>query len=92
MQSAIENKFVTFRLYNNDYYYYYKKSAVQGWERVIHPISPKTPAPHYQPIDIKKRKGKIVKDYSSDRAAYANKEALLALLLKPANPTPSNTG
>ena len=30
MQSAIENKFVTFRLYNNDYYYYYKKSAVQG--------------------------------------------------------------
>ena len=24
----------------------------------IHPISPKTPAPQYQPIDIKKRKGK----------------------------------
>ena len=27
----------------------------------IHPISPKTPAPQYQPIDRKKRKGKRVK-------------------------------
>ena len=25
-------------------------------------ISPKTPAPHYQPIEEKKRKGKIVED------------------------------
>ena len=32
-------------------------------------ISPKTPAPHYQPIDRKKRKGKRVEDYSRDRAA-----------------------
>ena len=24
----------------------------------LHPISPKTPAPHYQPIEEKKRKGK----------------------------------
>ena len=30
----------------------------------MHPISPKTPAPQYQPIDRKKRKGKIVEDYS----------------------------
>ena len=43
-----------------------------------------------QPIDRKKRKGKRVEDYSRDRAAYANKEAL-ALLLKPASPTPSKT-
>ena len=28
-----------------------------------HPISPKTPAPQYQPIDRKKRKWKIVEDY-----------------------------
>ena len=37
----------------------------------IHPItiSPKTPAPQYQPIDRKKRKGKKVEDYSRDRAA-----------------------
>ena len=35
----------------------------------IHPISPKTPAPQYQPIDRKKRKGKRVEDYSRDRAA-----------------------
>ena len=34
-----------------------------------HPISPKTPAPQYHPIDRKKRKGKKVEDYSSDRAA-----------------------
>ena len=35
----------------------------------IHPISPKTPAPQYQPINRKKRKGKRVEDYSRDRAA-----------------------
>ena len=60
-------------------------------ESDVHPISPKTPAPQYQPSDRKKRKGKRVKDYSRDRAAYANKETLV-LLLKPATPTPSNTG
>ena len=35
----------------------------------IHPISPETPAPQYQPIDKKKKKGKKVEDYSRDRAA-----------------------
>ena len=60
-------------------------------ESDIHPISPKTPAPQYQPIDRKKRKRTRVEDNSRDRAAYANKEAL-ALLFKPASPTPSNTG
>ena len=29
-------------------------------ESTIHPIRPKTPAPQYQPIDRKKRKGKKV--------------------------------
>ena len=38
-------------------------------ESGIHLISPKTPAPQYQPIDRKKRKGKKVEDYSRDRAA-----------------------
>ena len=38
-------------------------------ESDIHPISPKTPAPQYQPIDRKKRKGKRVEDNSRDRAA-----------------------
>ena len=38
-------------------------------ESGIHPISPKTPAPQYQPIDRKNRKGKRVEDYSRDRAA-----------------------
>ena len=56
-------------------------------ESDIHPISPKTPVPQYQPIDRKKRKGKRVEHYSRNRAASANKEAL-TLLLKPANPTP----
>ena len=37
-------------------------------ESGIHPISPKTPAPQYQPIDRKKRKGKKIEDYSRDRA------------------------
>ena len=57
----------------------------------VHPISPNTPAPQYQSIERKKRKGKRVEGYSRNRAAQANKEAL-ALLLKPVNPTPSNTG
>ena len=48
-----------------------KKKVGNAWlrERDIHPISPKTSAPQYQPIDRKKRKGKIVEDYSNDRAA-----------------------
>ena len=33
-------------------------------ESDVHPISPKTPAPQYQPIDRKKRKGKSVENYS----------------------------
>ena len=57
----------------------------------LHPNSPKTKAPQYQPKARKKRKGKRVEDYIRDRAAWANKEAL-ALLLKHASPTPSNTG
>ena len=60
-------------------------------ESDVHPISPKTPVPQYQTIDRKNRKGKRVEDYSRDRTAEDNKEAL-ALLLKPASPTPSNTG
>ena len=67
-----------------------KVSSARLVESDIHPISPKTPAPQYQPIDRKKRKGKRVENYSRDRAAQANKEAL-ALLLKPASPTPSKT-
>ena len=35
----------------------------------IHPLSPKTPAPQYQPIDRKKRKGKKLEDDRRDRAA-----------------------
>ena len=33
------------------------------------PYQPEDPAPQYQPIDRKKRKGKRVEDYSWDRAA-----------------------
>ena len=38
-------------------------------ESDIHPISPNTTAPQYQLIDRKNRKGKIVEDNSSYRAA-----------------------
>ena len=38
-------------------------------ESDIYPIKPKTPAPQYQPIDRKKRKGKILEDYIRDIAA-----------------------
>ena len=46
-----------------------KVSSASLGESDIHPFRPKTPAPQYQPIDRKKRKGKRVEDYSRDRAA-----------------------
>ena len=46
-----------------------KVGSTRLGESDIHLISPKTPAPQYQPIDRKKRKGKRVEDYSRDRAA-----------------------
>ena len=46
-----------------------KVSSARQRESDVHPISPKTPAPQYQPIDRKKRKRKRVEDYSRDRAA-----------------------
>ena len=41
-----------------------KASSARLRESDVHPISLKTPAPQYQPIDRKKRKGKRVVDYS----------------------------
>ena len=46
-----------------------KVSSARLGESDIHPISPKTPGPQYQPIDRKKRRGKRVGDYSRDRTA-----------------------
>ena len=46
-----------------------KVSSARLGDSDIHPMSSKTPAPQYQPIDRKKRKGKRVEDYSRDRAA-----------------------
>ena len=46
-----------------------KVGIVRLRESDVHPISPKTPTPKYQPIDRKKRKGRGVEDYSRDRAA-----------------------
>ena len=46
-----------------------KVSSARLAESDMHPISPKTSAPQYQPIDRKKRKGKRVEDYSRNRAA-----------------------
>ena len=62
-----------------------KVGCARPRESDIHPVSPKSPTPQYQPIDRKKRKGKIVEDYSRERAASDNKKAL-ALLLKPVSP------
>ena len=39
----------------------------QSWESDLLPISPKTPAPHYQSIHRKKRNGKIVEDKKGSR-------------------------
>ena len=53
------------------YYYYYEKKvgSARLRESGIHLISPNTPAPQYQPINRKKRKGIKVEDYSRDGAA-----------------------
>ena len=46
-----------------------KVSSARLRESNVHPLSPKTPVPQYQPIDRKKRKEKTVEDNSKDRAA-----------------------
>ena len=71
----LENKFTKI----NYYYYLLLLNEVRSArlrESEIHPISPKTAAPQYQPIDRKKRKEKIVENYTRDRAAEANKKSI----------------
>ena len=51
------------------YILFKKVGSARLRESYVHPISAKTPAPQYQPIDRKKRKGKRVEDYSRDRSA-----------------------
>ena len=46
-----------------------KVGSARLGESNIHPISSNTPAPQYQPIGRKKRRGKRVEDYSRDTAA-----------------------
>ena len=64
------------------------ESAVQGRERV-RTLSVQRPQPHTT-NPWKGEKDKTVGD-KKERADHANRKAL-ALLLKPASPTPSNTG
>ena len=64
------------------------ESAVQGRERV-RTLSVQRPQPHTT-NPWKQEKDKTVRD-KQERADHANRKAL-ALLLKPASPTPSNTG
>ena len=46
-----------------------KVGSARLGESDVHPISPNTPVPQYQPIDRKKRKGKRAEDYSRNGAA-----------------------
>ena len=64
------------------------ESAVQGRERV-RTLSVQRPQPHTT-NPWKEERDKTVGDKKA-RADHANRKAL-ALLLKPASPTPSNTG
>ena len=65
---------------------------MQGWEREIYTLSVETPQPHNANLPIKRNKEKWkTEEDAMGRTAYDNKKAL-ALLLKPTNPTPSNTG
>ena len=56
---------------DNSYYFIIikKVGSARLRESDIQTISPKTPAPQYQPKDRKKRKGKRVEEYNRDRAA-----------------------
>ena len=75
----------------NYYYYYLKRLAMQGREREIDTQSVRTlSVPTLPSYRGKEEKGKIVEDKKGE-SNNANKKAL-DLLLKPANPTPSNTG
>ena len=54
------------------------------------PYQSEDPSPTLPPIEEKKKKEKIVEDKKGE-SNWTNKKAL-DLLLKPANPTSSNTG
>ena len=69
MRSAERKKLIFFKIYLLK-----RVGSPRLRESGIHPISPKTPAPQYQPIDRNKRKGKKVEDYSRDRAAWPIKK------------------
>ena len=85
--TAHTTKSTKYQQYEPDYYYCKLLNEV-GRARLITPYQSKeSPAPQYQPID---RKRKIV-EYCRERATLANKK-LMALLLKPVSPKPSNTG
>ena len=61
---------------------------MQGWERAINTLSVRRPQPHTT-NQLKEEKDKI--GDKKERAYHANRKAL-ALLLKPASPTLSDTG
>ena len=46
-----------------------KRSAVQGWERVIYPYKSEDPSPTIPTYRQEEEKGNIVEDYNRDRAA-----------------------
>ena len=72
------------------YYNYYLESAVQGREgESENTLSVQRPQPHTT-NPWKEERDKTVGD-KKERADHANRKAL-TLLLKPASPTPPNTG
>ena len=60
---------------------------MQGWERAINTLSVRKPQPKIATHRIKEEKGKT--GDKEGESSEANKKAL-ALLLKPASPTPLN--
>ena len=71
------------------YYYYYIGVRCAKQEESENTLSARRPQPHTT-NPLKEEKDKIVGD-REERADHANRKAL-ALLLKPASPTPSKTG
>ena len=67
-----------------------KRLAMQGCERAINTLSVRRPQPHQTNPQNEEEKGKRAGD-KKWASSQANKKAL-ALLLKPASPTPSNMG
>ena len=71
--------------------FYWKRSVMQGWERAIYTVSVGRPQPHHTNQLKERRENENCRRQRETESLRTIKKTL-ALLWKPASPTPSNTG